>query len=94
MHNIGDMSLNYVSSVQSDFNDGIFQRVYLYETSSLMVLCLSKPNQLSLKRASKQQQWETSRTFDLRSNVFDFLVHSSLQYVLALTQDGRVNLFR
>lgn len=42
-----------------------------------MILCLSKPHELSIKKLGKNLQSETKRVFEVKSNVYDFIVHKS-----------------
>ena len=64
----------------------------LWSDSELLFSCLAKPDVLCLKRVQDNKA-ETLRSFFVQSSVYDFALHPSQLYLLALNELGRVYLY-
>ena len=91
------LSLNYIAQLQSDFTAGIFQKVCVFSLDGCDYACMlgNGPNMVNIKRiAPRGQPFEVFREFDAACNIYDFEVHRSLDYLLVLTELGRVYVYK
>jgi hypothetical protein len=63
--------------------------------NGLQIVCQSNPQELTLKKVfvvSKHS--ETVRAYRAEASIYSFMVHVSNQYLLILTEAGRVEIHR
>ena len=92
VHQVGDWSFDFICQVQREFTSGIFQKMQLLPDNRLLVL--SSPSQVSLKKVEASgKHCETLRTFNAAYSIYDFCMHPSGEYLLVLTELGRVFIY-
>lgn len=96
LHSLGDKSNSFVCQVQPEYKDAFFQKLQVIEMqdNSFFVVCLRSPTQFAMRKVlASKKHTETVRTIQTSGNVLSFVVHISNKYLLALTDQSRIEIY-
>ena len=98
MHLLDDsFTFSYITQVQCDFSAGIFQKVCMFELDGSDYACMlgNGPSSVNIKRLHPERnKVEVFREFHAACNIYDFKMHRSGDYLVLLTELGRVYIYK
>lgn len=65
------------------------------ENEKINIVCLKSPSSVALKQIIPEgKHIETKETFQAQGKIYDFVIHTSNQYVLILSELGRIEIHK
>ena len=90
-------TFSYIAQVQGDFTSGVFQKVCMFQLDGCDYACMlgNGPNSVNIKKLYPERNAvEVFREFNAACNVYDFKMHRSGDYLILLTELGRIYLYK